>query len=82
MYLPRSLAGMMSAMMACDRIISPPPPRPWKPRQAMSSQKVCAMPDPKEPTTKIAIATRKMTFLPHMSPNFPYSGMTMVIASR
>src|SRR3712207_2106151 len=32
MYLARSRAGTMSAMIACDRIISPPPPRPCTPR--------------------------------------------------
>ena len=33
MYFARSRAGTTSAMIACDRIISPPPPRPCTPRQ-------------------------------------------------
>ena len=36
MYLPRSRAGTTSAMIACARIISPPPPRPWTARPAIS----------------------------------------------
>ena len=68
MYLPRSEAGTMSAMIACDRIISPPPPRPCTPRHATSSQKPASVagsvkkpaePDPIEPSVKIAMAPKR-----------------------
>ncbi len=58
MYLPRSDAGMMSAMIACDRIIRPPPPRPCTARQATRDSKDCAMPPPSEAMTNRPIATR------------------------
>ncbi|KAI3473680.1 hypothetical protein Pfo_031581 [Paulownia fortunei] len=38
-YLPRSEAGTMSAMIACDRIIRPPPPRPCIARKTTSCVK-------------------------------------------
>src|SRR3712207_875555 len=39
MYLARSRAGTMSAMIAWARIIRPPPPRPCTPRQKTSQPK-------------------------------------------
>ncbi|CPU65225.1 Uncharacterised protein [Mycobacteroides abscessus] len=71
MYLPRSLAGTMSAMIACDRIIRPPPPRPWTPRQATSSGNDCANPAPADATVKRPIATRNGQRRPQRSPNLP-----------
>ena len=80
MYLPRSLAGTMSAMIACDRIISPPPPRPCTPRHSTSSPNDCAKPAPAEARVNRPIATRNGQRRPHRSPNLPYSGMTIAIA--
>jgi len=58
MYLPRSLAGTMSAMIACDKIISPPPPRPWIPRQMTSSPKFWEKPAAADATVNSPIAIR------------------------
>ena len=71
MYLPRSRAGMMSAMIACDRIMSPPPPRPWKPRQTTSSPNDCANPAPADASVNRPIEKRNGQRRPHRSPNLP-----------
>ncbi len=71
MYLPRSFAGTMSAMIACDRIMRPPPPRPCTPRQATNSGKVCANPAPADATVNRPMATRNGQRRPHRSPNLP-----------
>ena len=80
MYLPRSLAGTMSAMIACDRIIRPPPPRPCTPRQNTSSPNDWANPAPADATVNRPMATRNGQRRPQRSPNLPYSGMTIAIA--
>jgi hypothetical protein len=71
MYLARSRAGTMSAMIACDRIISPPPPRPWTPRHATSQPKLGARAAPTLAIVNSPIATRKSVRRPHRSPNLP-----------
>ena len=71
MYLPRSLAGTMSAMMAWDRIIRPPPPRPWMARKTTKPQKSVARAQPTEARVKSAMAMRNRFRRPRMSPNFP-----------
>jgi hypothetical protein len=71
MYLARSRAGTMSAMIACDRIISPPPPRPWTPRQTTSQPKVGASAAPMLATVNRPMATRKRFRRPQRSPNLP-----------
>ncbi|MNW61358.1 hypothetical protein D3C74_394100 [compost metagenome] len=71
MYFPRSLAGTMSAMMACDRIMRPPPPRPWTARHATSSGNVWAKPAPADAMVNRPIATRNGQRRPHRSPNLP-----------
>ena len=58
MYLARSRAGTMSAMIACDRIIRPPPPRPWTPRQTTSQPKSGASAAPMLATVNRPIAIR------------------------
>jgi hypothetical protein len=82
MYLARSRAGTMSAMIACDRIISPPPPRPWTPRQITKAVKFGDSAAPMLATVKRAIAIRNRFRRPHRSPNVPYTGITSVVASR
>ena len=76
----------MSAMMACDRTIRPPPPRPCTPRQNTNSQKARPEsapkispenPAPMDPITKMLIAPRNNARRPSRSPNLPYSGMVM-----
>src|SRR4051794_30542078 len=58
MYFARSRAGTTSAMIACDRIISPPPPRPWTPRQMTSQVKSGERAAPRLATVKSPIAVR------------------------
>ena len=71
MYLARSRAGTTSAMIACDRIISPPPPRPCTPRQTTSQVKSGARAAPALATVKSPIATRNRVRRPNRSPNLP-----------
>jgi hypothetical protein len=71
MYLARSRAGTMSAMIACDRIISPPPPRPCTPRQRTSQAKSGDRAAPTLATVNSPIATRNSVRRPHRSPNLP-----------
>src|SRR4051794_9097870 len=71
MYLARSRAGTMSAMIACDRIISPPPPRPCTPRQTTSQPKLGASAAPMLATVNRPIAIRNRLRRPHRSPNLP-----------
>ena len=71
MYLPRSLAGTMSAMMACERIIKPPPPRPWMARKITKPQKSVAKAQPMEARVKMAMAARNKFRRPSMSPSLP-----------
>jgi len=71
MYLPRSRAGMMSAMIACDRIIRPPPPRPCTARHTTSSPNDCENPAPADASVKRPIEKRNGQRRPHRSPNLP-----------
>ena len=48
-YLPRSRGGTTSPIAACALTISPPPPRPWIARNAISSVMPCASPHSAEP---------------------------------
>ena len=70
-YLPRWLAGTMSAMIDCDRIMSPPPPRPCAARKTTNDQKSPANAQPTEASVKIAMAARKRFRRPSTSPNLP-----------
>ncbi len=71
MYLPRSRAGTMSAMIACARIMRPPPPRPWIARAAMSAGMEPASPPTIEPAMKIEMAAMKRCLRPMRSPSLP-----------
>jgi hypothetical protein len=71
MYLARSRAGTMSAMIACDKIISPPPPRPWTPRQTTSQVKSGDSAAPTLAAVNRPIATRNRVRRPQRSPNLP-----------
>src|SRR3954452_16605590 len=82
MYFARSRAGTTSAMIACERIISPPPPSPWTPRQMTSQVKSGDRAAPRLATVNSPIAMRKRLRRPHRSPNLPQTGITSVVASR
>ena len=71
MYLARSRAGTMSAMIACDKIIRPPPPSPCTPRQITSQVKSGARAAPMLAVVNNPIATRNSVRRPHRSPNLP-----------
>ena len=71
MYLPRSDAGTMSAMIDCDRIIRPPPPRPCTARHRTRVSIESANPAPAEARVNRPIATRNGQRRPYRSPNLP-----------
>ena len=71
MYLPRSRTGTMSAIMACDKIMSPPPPRPCTTRAIISQVILVANPPITDPMRNTVSAPRKSVFRPIMSPNLP-----------
>ena len=71
MYLPRSRGGTTSAMIAWARIISPPPPRPWTARPAISQFMSWASPPMTEPTMNIEIAVMNRPLRPIRSPSLP-----------
>jgi hypothetical protein len=71
MYFARSRAGTTSAMIACDKIISPPPPSPCTPRQTTSQAKLGDSAAPTLATVNSPIARRKRVRRPHRSPNLP-----------
>src|SRR3954447_1905549 len=81
MYLARSRAGTTSAMIACDGIISPPPPRPCTPREITNQVKFGDSAAPMLATVNSPIAIRNRLRRPQRSPNLPYTGMTSVVAS-
>ena len=70
-YLPRCRAGTMSAMMAWDMIIRPPPPSPCTTRPAISQSMVGARPPITEPAMKREMAARKRPLRPMRSPSLP-----------
>src|SRR3954468_8358653 len=81
-YLPRSLGGTTSPIAAWALTISPPPPRPWIARKAINSVIPWASPHSADPIRKSTSAACSTTLRPSRSPSFPYSGVTMVTASR
>ena len=72
----------MSPMTARVVTISPPPPRPWSARKAISSVMFWLSPHNADPTRKITIAVCSSRLRPYWSPSLPYSGPTTVEASR
>ena len=58
-------------MMACDRIISPPPPKPCTARPAMSVNMLSPMPQMSEPTVNSANAAMNNGLRPMRSPSLP-----------
>ena len=72
----------MSPITAVVVTINPPPPRPCNARKAISDGMFCASPHSAEPIRKRTIAVCKITFRPYRSPSFPYSGVTIVEASK
>ncbi len=61
----------MSAMMACERIIKPPPPRPCMARKTTNIQKLPAKAAPMEASVNSAMAIRNRLRRPSTSPNLP-----------
>ena len=61
----------MSPIVAIAPTISPPAPRPWMARKAISWAIVWDRPDSADPARKIRIATMKNLFRPYMSPSLP-----------
>ncbi|GGG43798.1 hypothetical protein GCM10011374_02710 [Kocuria dechangensis] len=71
MYFPRSRAGTTSAIAAWERIISPPPPRPWKTRATMRTSMVPATAPMTDPAMNSRIAAISRGLRPIRSPSFP-----------
>ena len=71
MYLPRCRGGMMSAMVACERMMSPPPPKPSTARPAMRPSMLGASPHVADPTMKTESATMNKCLRPNRSPSLP-----------
>ena len=63
-YFPRSRGETTSPIAAWAPTISPPPPRPWIARKAISSGMFCAMPQSTDPTRKITTATWRIGLRP------------------
>ena len=72
----------MSPTTAVVVTISPPPPRPCSARKAISEGMFWAIPQSAEPIRKRMMAVCRITLRPYRSPSFPYSGVTIVDASR
>jgi hypothetical protein len=72
----------MSPMMACAPTIRPPAPMPCSARKPINSAIVWLSPASIDPARKITIAAWNTGLRPYMSPNFPYSGVEIVDASR
>ena len=62
--LPRSRGETTSPIAACALTISPPPPRPWIARNAISSVMPCASPHSTEPIRKITSAACSTSLRP------------------
>ena len=71
MFLPRSRAGTTSAMIAWERIMSPPPPSPWMTRPTISQFMSPARAPTTEPATKSRIAAIRRPLRPIRSPSLP-----------
>ena len=69
-------------MIVCAPTINPPPPRPCRARNAISSVIVWLNPHSAEPTTKITIDAWKKVLRPYWSPSLPHRGVDTVEASR
>src|SRR4051794_8142292 len=81
-HFPRSRGGTTSPIAAWADTMSPPPPRPWIARKAISSLMPCASPHSAEPMRKIVSAAWSTRLRPYRSPSLPYSGVTTVTARR
>ncbi len=68
-------------MVAMAPVSSPPAPRPWIARNAISWSIECASPDSAEPARKMTIAIMSQRLRPYWSPSLPYSGVVTVEAS-
>ena len=71
MYLPRCRGGMMSAMVACAKMMRPPPPSPSTARPAMRPSMLGASPQVAEPTMNTESATMNRYLRPNRSPSLP-----------
>ena len=67
----RSRGGIASPMSACDSVISPPPPKPWTTRKAVSIKMLGASAQSTDPAKKIPSATNIISRRPKMSPRRP-----------
>ena len=80
--LPRSRSGMMSAIRAVAVTVSPPAPRPWSARDAISQVMPWERPHSIEPTMKTVTLIWKTFLRPNWSPTLPITTVTAVWASR
>ena len=69
-------------MIAWVSTMSPPPPRPCRARNAISSKMLCDWPHSAEPIRKITIEAWNSVLRPYWSPSLPHSGVDAVVASR
>lgn len=66
--------------MAIAPTISPPAPRPWIARNAMSWSMVCERPERADPIRKSTMAIISQRLRPYWSPSLPYSSVVTVAA--
>jgi len=71
MYLARSRTGTTSAMIVCDMIMRPPPPRPWTNRNADSSTMPWANPHRADPVRNSTMPVMNRALRPNRSPILP-----------
>ncbi len=70
-YFDRSRGSSRSPIVVCDRVMRPPAPIPWRPRNTMSWVIVPAAPHSIEPMRKTEIETMKSGLRPYMSLSLP-----------
>jgi hypothetical protein len=63
-------------------VISPPPPKPVKPRIRFNDTISGARPQPKQPSRKAIVAVKKQSLRPRMSLKRPYRGWNAVEVMR
>ncbi len=68
-------------MIACDRAMSPPTPRPMAARKPTSWAMFWANPEASEESRKIAIAPWNITLRPYRSESLPQIGVEAVEVS-
>ena len=74
--------GTFSPSSAWDSTISPPPPKPWSARAAVSDRTPCAQAHSADAATNSARAASSRRRRPQASPSLPYTGAATVLATR